>query len=328
MTVPAPPSLGSVPSPAPTTADPDNFDARADAFHQVFPDLVNKALPAMLAWIKAAADMIKGWAGVAQDSASTARAESGKAATSAAQAASGASTAVAGANAAGASATAAAASQTAAKGSADAAKLSADQAASSAGVASSGGIRWDRAQSLTAAQQAQALANIGATAVSSVGADLLRNFQYSGMVDRPDGGGTERIWDPSGSLLISNAVGGHALGSKRSITLEPGVYCVSMSAVFLEDKHAWGGTPVEKMALPIYAQAWVTTIKPDGTDDRPLGVITFESNNYLNAEGASETSSGFLVTEPTRVRPMLALNGWEGGRKIVITSIVLGSAFK
>ena len=79
---------------------------------------------------------------------------------------SGASTAVAGANAAGASATAAAASQTAAKGSADAAKLSADQAASSAGVASSGGIRWDRAQSLTAAQQTQALANIGATAAN------------------------------------------------------------------------------------------------------------------------------------------------------------------
>jgi hypothetical protein len=52
MTVPAPPTVGTAPSPAPTTTDTINFDARADAFHQFFPNWLNVLFPAVLQWIK------------------------------------------------------------------------------------------------------------------------------------------------------------------------------------------------------------------------------------------------------------------------------------
>lgn len=183
MTVPAPPATGTAPGPSPTTRDPDNFDARADLLLSWLPGWANNTLPAVLKWIKDAADMIKAWALEADASADTATAKAAAAASSAQTAQAGASTATAGANAASASAQAAASSQTAAKTSADAAKLSADQAASSAGVASSGGIRWDRAQTLTAAQQTQALANIGAMGVIPAPPNMIKNPYMDSVVN-------------------------------------------------------------------------------------------------------------------------------------------------
>jgi hypothetical protein len=52
MTTPSPPDVGTAPSPAPTTEDPTNFDARADAFHAFFPNWLNVKFPAVLTWIK------------------------------------------------------------------------------------------------------------------------------------------------------------------------------------------------------------------------------------------------------------------------------------
>ncbi len=52
MTTPNPPDVGTAPSPAPTTEDPSNFDARADAFHAFFPNWLNVKFPAVLTWIK------------------------------------------------------------------------------------------------------------------------------------------------------------------------------------------------------------------------------------------------------------------------------------
>jgi hypothetical protein len=61
MTIPTPPSIGTAPSPAPTTADPANFDARADAFHSFFPNWLNSLFPAVIEWIRARASDVYTW---------------------------------------------------------------------------------------------------------------------------------------------------------------------------------------------------------------------------------------------------------------------------
>ena len=53
MTVPAPPTLTPAPSPAPTRADPANFNVRADAYHSWLVPHVNTELPAVFAWMTA-----------------------------------------------------------------------------------------------------------------------------------------------------------------------------------------------------------------------------------------------------------------------------------
>jgi len=58
MTVPAPPTLTPAPSPAPTRADPVNFNARADAYHLWLVPNVNTEMPAILTWMNASANEI------------------------------------------------------------------------------------------------------------------------------------------------------------------------------------------------------------------------------------------------------------------------------
>lgn len=74
MSVPNPPTVGTAPSPAPTTQDTDNFDARADAFHSFFPNWLNVLFPAVLEWIKSRANDVYGWASAAETSATAAAA--------------------------------------------------------------------------------------------------------------------------------------------------------------------------------------------------------------------------------------------------------------
>lgn len=59
MSVPNPPPVGTAPSPAPTTQDTENFDARADAFHQFFPNWLNNLFPAVLDWIRLRASEVQ-----------------------------------------------------------------------------------------------------------------------------------------------------------------------------------------------------------------------------------------------------------------------------
>jgi hypothetical protein len=61
MTVPAPPSMTSAPSPAPTREDPVNFRPRADAYHSWLVPWVNTQLPAVLDWIRARANEVYSW---------------------------------------------------------------------------------------------------------------------------------------------------------------------------------------------------------------------------------------------------------------------------
>lgn len=116
MSVPNPPTVGTAPSPAPTTTDTVNFDARADAFHEFFPNWLNNLFPAVLAWIKARTEQVQTEA-VASNNNATAAAASATAAST--------------------SKTAAASSQTAAALSAQAASTSATQSAASATTATS-----------------------------------------------------------------------------------------------------------------------------------------------------------------------------------------------
>lgn len=46
------PDVGTAPSPAPCTADPDNFDERADELLSWLPGWVNVRLPAILTWMR------------------------------------------------------------------------------------------------------------------------------------------------------------------------------------------------------------------------------------------------------------------------------------
>ena len=66
MTVPAPPSMTSAPSPAPTRADPVNFRPRADAYHSWLVPWVNTQFPAVLEWIRARANEVYAWSVNAQ----------------------------------------------------------------------------------------------------------------------------------------------------------------------------------------------------------------------------------------------------------------------
>lgn len=61
MSVPNPPPVGTAPSPAPTTQDTANFDARADAFHAFFPNWLNNLFPAVLEWIRQRANEVEVW---------------------------------------------------------------------------------------------------------------------------------------------------------------------------------------------------------------------------------------------------------------------------
>lgn len=78
MTVPAPPDVGTAPTPGPTTLDPINFDERTDNFHAFFPDWVNVKLVAVLAWIRDRANemLINSTAATAAATAATAAANS------------------------------------------------------------------------------------------------------------------------------------------------------------------------------------------------------------------------------------------------------------
>ncbi len=72
MTIPSIPEVGTAPSPAPSTQDTINFDARADAFHQFFPDWLNVKFPTVLQWIKDRAADVYAWASAADGSAAAA----------------------------------------------------------------------------------------------------------------------------------------------------------------------------------------------------------------------------------------------------------------
>ena len=61
MTVPAPPDVGTAPTPGPNTLDPTNFDPRCDNFHAFFPDWVNVKLVAVLQWIRDRANEVYTW---------------------------------------------------------------------------------------------------------------------------------------------------------------------------------------------------------------------------------------------------------------------------
>lgn len=74
MTIPSIPEVGNAPSPAPSTQDTINFDARADAFHQFFPDWLNVKFPAVLQWIKDRAVEVYAWTSAADGSAASAAA--------------------------------------------------------------------------------------------------------------------------------------------------------------------------------------------------------------------------------------------------------------
>ena len=58
MTVPAPPTLTPAPSPAPTRADPANFNVRADAYHSWLVPHVNTELPSLITWMSARSNEI------------------------------------------------------------------------------------------------------------------------------------------------------------------------------------------------------------------------------------------------------------------------------
>ena len=62
MSVPNPPTITPCPSPAPSTSDTVNFDARADQYHAWLPNFVNVQLAAVIEWIKQRANEIESWA--------------------------------------------------------------------------------------------------------------------------------------------------------------------------------------------------------------------------------------------------------------------------
>jgi hypothetical protein len=67
MTVPAPPTLTPAPSPAPTRADPANFNVRADAYHTWLVPHVNTELPAVFTWMTARQNDVVGLVEDAED---------------------------------------------------------------------------------------------------------------------------------------------------------------------------------------------------------------------------------------------------------------------
>jgi hypothetical protein len=85
MTVPAPPTLTPAPSPAPTRADPANFNVRADAYHTWLVPHVNTELPAVFTWMTARQNDVAALAQDAEDQVALAEAAAA-AATSAANA--------------------------------------------------------------------------------------------------------------------------------------------------------------------------------------------------------------------------------------------------
>lgn len=102
MSIPNPPTLTPAPSPAPTRFDPANFRERADAYHTWLVPHVNTQLPAMLAWIKGAADTTEASVDSAVASAAAAlqsQLQASASASSASASASSATTSAAGASA-------------------------------------------------------------------------------------------------------------------------------------------------------------------------------------------------------------------------------------
>lgn len=184
------------------------------------------------------------------------------------------------------------------------------------------GVYKSQLDSTVAAQKAAYDAWKAALA-PAVAVDLLKHFQYAGFVDRPDGGGTVRSWDTSGALLISSAVGGHGLHPKRSITVTPGIYSVSISAVVLTEAHAWTNTIAANKGQPITAQIMAYALNADGTERANLGSATMVSKDFKGAEGGTKSSPSFVVTEPTIIRPILITNGWEGDLQLAITTLSL-----
>lgn len=83
MTAPNPPDAGTAPTPAPSTLDPTNFDARCDEYHQFFPNWLNVKFPAVLAWIKDRATDVEGWANSVASAVTAAATSATNAATSA-----------------------------------------------------------------------------------------------------------------------------------------------------------------------------------------------------------------------------------------------------
>jgi hypothetical protein len=166
MSVPNPPTVGTAPSPAPTTQDTANFDARADAFHAFFPNWLNVLFPAVLDWIKARTEQVMASA-VSVDTNTTAAAN---AATAAAASQTAAATS---ATSAGNSATAAASSQTAAAASAATASTGAATATTKATEASASAAAALASQ--TAAALSQTAAATSATESSASAAQALAN---------------------------------------------------------------------------------------------------------------------------------------------------------
>lgn len=61
MSVPNPPTITPCPSPAPSTSDTINFDARADSYHAWLPNFVNVQLAAVIEWIRLRANEVMTW---------------------------------------------------------------------------------------------------------------------------------------------------------------------------------------------------------------------------------------------------------------------------
>lgn len=177
MAVPNPPVQAAQPTP-PQRSDPSNFAVRADAWHTWFSGWTT-TLTSIMGWVSDRVTDTLTNATAANDAATAAATSKTAAATSATNSASSATASASSASAASNSATNSASSASASAssasaanasavnsaGSATASAASAAQAASSAQAATSGGIRFDTAQSLNATQQTQAQANLGATSV-------------------------------------------------------------------------------------------------------------------------------------------------------------------
>lgn len=78
MSVPNPPTITPCPSPAPSTSDTTNFDARADQYHAWLPNFVNVQLAAVIEWIRLRATemLVNSTAATAAATAATAAANS------------------------------------------------------------------------------------------------------------------------------------------------------------------------------------------------------------------------------------------------------------
>jgi len=110
MSVPNPPEVTPCPSPAPSTTDTINFDARADQYHAWLPNFVNVQLAAVIEWIRLRANEVQGWANSVASAVTAAATSATNAANSATSAGTSATSAGTSATSAGTSAAAAQAS--------------------------------------------------------------------------------------------------------------------------------------------------------------------------------------------------------------------------